>query len=1094
MLRLRYHSRINRFSIPEQPLCKRIFLSFLLSCLTSLCFLSFLNQAIAQDIRDLDSIEALLKKWEEVKKEGISSSDTKKLVEKLRELGGSDIDGTGLGELLDGISANADRVSKAKDAADRLEKTIKLVETLRDLKTGDDFDGRATLEALSDIIEFMSDLMADIPPPFGTIAGPMLKAYSEAINNSATHAEAIQAATKAKNQAIAIAGGKTTETSEPEDVDDSFEWNVYPYPYCPECELDWWMAGNAEARATALEGAYERVKKQANELLEQRKEIIDKLVREGYREATATRRADQQEVTFQGGTERLREVLDKLQPEIERLGEKADKADEHAWKMRQMLIDCLEKCLKDSRDKYGLNIPGYGTDQGMPVSYGSDYPVIAYDTTEYCTYSYTIPVPIGGPGVTPGGGQPTGVKPPEGGVSIPVSTDIPLGFEKDKPVGVVTPDDTTIGPPGEEEGIPIVSAPLEEDEFPRATTKQIPEEPEGEKPDVVVTVYIKQPLTSPAEESVAVTNAVVMLNFGSTPSLPGTAGAERDIDNGAADPPIMAETDAEGIAQLQVPVTALPGGVAPVQPVEITMALPEGKIVQIDPRKGSDPKDYLASDLVPFLVSAIEISESLFAVLQYPKTQSALVSQLIGESSNVIKVQINFCRVIQGRLDDPFFNSNGSWGQDYSDQWGIRRVGYTNDGDSAWSLLSEKSQPVTVAVIDTGIDWNHKDLSWDNIWTNKNELPDNNIDDDGNGYVDDVIGWDFMGNTNKPWDRDGHGTFVSGIIAATQNNGIGIAGINPNAKIMVLKAVNDFGHTRASYIAQALIYAVENGARVINLSVGGKNQTDLEQAAIDYAHSRGAVIVVAAGNEGVNIQDFGPAAHEDVITVSATDMDDKRASYANWGAGIEISAPGTDILGLRARRTDLMAGMGDYQVGSSFVGEDSRYLRTSGTSFAAPIVAGTASLLLSNNPSLTNQQVKRILLNSAEDIDVTGVDQHTGFGLLNARAALTADPDYYVYARISGVPVIQRDGRTFVQVRGTVDADRFGQAWIELGEGENPADWKRVATAIKATVMEGILGEIEADHFRGAPVWTIRLTTRHEDGSLRRFLFRLNVG
>ena len=168
--------------------------------------------------------------------------------------------------------------------------------------------------------------------------------------------------------------------------------------------------------------------------------------------------------------------------------------------------------------------------------------------------------------------------------------------------------------------------------------------------------------------------------------------------------------------------------------------------------------------------------------------------------------------------DDPYLKSKGSWGQDYDDQWAIKHVNVPD----AWRLLGNQGAPVVVAVIDTGLDWNHEDINWQSIWRNPGETPDNDIADDNNGYVDDVIGWDFFGRHNNPFDHDGHGTFVSGVIAADKDNWTGIAGINPHVKIMVLKALNSFGHTRASYLAGAITYAVDNGAQVINPSVGGQ--------------------------------------------------------------------------------------------------------------------------------------------------------------------------------------------------------------------------------------------------------------------------------
>jgi hypothetical protein len=179
----------------------------------------------------------------------------------------------------------------------------------------------------------------------------------------------------------------------------------------------------------------------------------------------------------------------------------------------------------------------------------------------------------------------------------------------------------------------------------------------------------------------------------------------------------------------------------------------------------------------------------------------------------VLLIETNWCRDKAGVPRDPYFNLKGTWGQKYDDQWAIKRVGFTAGRDSAWHVEDGLKNPVTVAVIDTGLDWNHKDIAWENIWHNPGEIPDNGKDDDRNGYVDDVIGWNFTAHNNKPWDQDGHGTFVAGIIAAAADNGVGIAGINRGARIMVLKALNDFGHTRAANLAEAIFYAADNGAR-----------------------------------------------------------------------------------------------------------------------------------------------------------------------------------------------------------------------------------------------------------------------------------------
>lgn len=444
---------------------------------------------------------------------------------------------------------------------------------------------------------------------------------------------------------------------------------------------------------------------------------------------------------------------------------------------------------------------------------------------------------------------------------------------------------------------------------------------------------------------------------------------------------------------------------------------------------------------------------------------------------------------------DPHFTAKGSWGQDYDDQWAIKRVGFDGEPDSAWRQVKPSARPVIVAVIDTGLDWNHRDIDWKNLWQNPGEIPDNGIDDDNNGYVDDIIGWDFFANSNKPWDHDGHGTFVTGIIAAAWNNGAGIAGINPDARVMVLKAINNFGHSRASYLARAIAYAVDNGARVINLSVGGKEISAIEQDALEYAHRNNVVVVVAAGNEGVDVGNYGMAASDKVITVASTGFKDERQAFSNWGRAIDIAAPGLDVLSLRARRTDTMRDIEGvaYQPGAAYVGADKRYYRASGTSFSAPMVTAVASLLLANDPSLTHEEVKRILVNSARDVDIPGIDQYSGHGLLDARAALAADRHFDIQAEITGVAVVAEDGRQRVQVNGTARADRFAGARIELGAGENPATWTPAGEVGKA-VSGGLLASIDAGQFRGSPVWTIRLIVTHDNGSTRETRFELRLG
>lgn len=445
--------------------------------------------------------------------------------------------------------------------------------------------------------------------------------------------------------------------------------------------------------------------------------------------------------------------------------------------------------------------------------------------------------------------------------------------------------------------------------------------------------------------------------------------------------------------------------------------------------------------------------------------------------------------------DNHYFVNTGSWGQAYPDQWALQRIGFDASAQSAWRLVKRDAGPVIVAVIDTGLDWNHKSIDWDKIWRNPREIPDNGIDDDKNGLVDDVIGWDFLKGEAKPWDHDGHGTLISGIIASDWNDKSGVAGINPFARLMILKALNNFGHTRASYVARAIAYAADNGARVINLSLGGKHISKVEQVAIDYAYSKGVVIVVAAGNEGSDVSKFGLAGSDKVLTVAATGFDDHRVVFSNWGK-VSVAAPGIDVLSLRARRTDTMLGIQDvkYTAGEAYVGTDNRYYRASGTSFSAPMVSGLASLMIANNPSLTNRQVMNIIKSTARDVGLPGVDQFTGYGIIDAVAALKAPKDYFLFAGINRVEVVQTGKAQAVRVRGAADANSLKAARIEVGQGETPTSWKRVSAARKSAGPDGVLGDIPAAALQGAKVWQVRVVVEHKDGATREARFKLNLG
>jgi subtilisin family serine protease len=263
---------------------------------------------------------------------------------------------------------------------------------------------------------------------------------------------------------------------------------------------------------------------------------------------------------------------------------------------------------------------------------------------------------------------------------------------------------------------------------------------------------------------------------------------------------------------------------------------------------------------------------------------------------------------------------------------------------------------IVVAVVDTGVDYTHPDLN-DNIWRNAGEIAGNGIDDDRNGYIDDIRGWDFVVSDNNPMDMsfNGHGTHIAGAIAAERNN-FGITGVAPNAKIMPVRVLPFFGSGSVNNIAAGIRYAADNGANVINLSLGNEFVPSNEvNNAIQYANNKGSVVVIAAGNSG-DIQPAYPARNADNLgmAVGSIDVRGRMADISNRAGSRPLDylvAPGVEIV-------------------STTPDED--YEARSGTSFATPHVAGVAALVLNANPNLTADQVEYILTTTANRNGLTG--------------------------------------------------------------------------------------------------------------------------
>jgi len=405
-------------------------------------------------------------------------------------------------------------------------------------------------------------------------------------------------------------------------------------------------------------------------------------------------------------------------------------------------------------------------------------------------------------------------------------------------------------------------------------------------------------------------------------------------------------------------------------------------------------------------------------------------------------------------------------GQEFATQWAFKKLGLP------LALPPDQLAPTVVAVIDTGLDYVHPLLPPYNLWLNPEP------GDGRQGFADDFIGWNFFNGNNNPWDDNGHGTFVAGLIV----------GVNPAARIMPLKVAHRFGAALASNITRAIIYAVDNGARVINISLGSEGQTPVEQAALDYAYARGVLVVVAAGNEGGDTKKFGPAGMRHAFAVTATEPNGHRAPFDNWGQEVAMAAPGVDIISWRARRTDLILVVGadpNYKPEANFVGQARQLYRATGTSFAAPLVAGAASLLWSRDPNLTIEQVKRMLLESADDIEVPGWDQYTGAGELNIAKALQADPNYFLAAQVAKVQVRQQGGQTVIQVEGTAEGTHFKAYTVQIGQGPSPQQWKTVAPDASTPVHGGLLATFPVRELTARGEWSLRVLATDTRGKTR---------
>ena len=405
----------------------------------------------------------------------------------------------------------------------------------------------------------------------------------------------------------------------------------------------------------------------------------------------------------------------------------------------------------------------------------------------------------------------------------------------------------------------------------------------------------------------------------------------------------------------------------------------------------------------------------------------------------------------------------------YPEQWNLPLMKLPQ----AWAI-EKGDRNVVIAVIDSGIDYRHDDLA-PKAWINPGEIPENGLDDDGNGYIDDVYGWDFtdapnlqaegdyLEGDNEPIDERGHGTHVAGIAGAMPNNGIGIAGVAWGCPLMAIRAGLSLGGSSRMQdddSASAIVYAADNGASIINMSWGSERRSFVIQDAIDYAYARGLVLVAAAGNSQKPTAIF-PAAYRKVIAVASTEQNQQRFYQSNFGASIDIGAPGNVILSTQI---------------------NNQYRLLTGTSMASPHVAGVAALLLAKRPTLTHEEIRHILINTADPVHREDSDEldekFVGAGTVNAERALLASGT--LQTRILA-PETNSGGADSIRIIGTVGGYKFHSWQLSYGESTVPTEFTpftQPATTQKisetlavwdtTTVPEGI--------------YTLRLTATATDG------------
>lgn len=446
-------------------------------------------------------------------------------------------------------------------------------------------------------------------------------------------------------------------------------------------------------------------------------------------------------------------------------------------------------------------------------------------------------------------------------------------------------------------------------------------------------------------------------------------------------------------------------------------------------------------------VQTAQLAEELSRVYRLELGADRDVQEVVaayGQNPHVVYAQPNYLNQLCVVPDDSL----------YREQWALAKM----QMPAAWDI-ERGSQDVIVGMVDSGIDYDHRDLAA-NIWINPGEDLNgdgradssdfNGIDDDGNGYVDDIRGWDFtdapqfagLGDyrerDNDPYDDLGHGTHISGIVAAMADNGIGVAGMSWHSKLMPLRAA--FRMTLGAFledddVSASIVYAADNGAQVINMSWGDPRLSPLVRDVVAYSYAKGCVLVAAAGNAGDDDQGgvFYPAGFDETIAVGASTSYDQRATFSSFGQNLDVLAPGSSIL-------------------STF--PEDEYGTLGGTSMATAHVSGLAALVLSRDATLSSEEVRQIISASAVDLGPSGWDPEHGNGRIDGLRALSMERTAVV--RISD-PQTGTGVDSQVVVVGTALGPYVDCYGLDYGLGLSPTSYQTILEPVCSQALQETL-------------------------------------